>query len=357
MSWQDKLRQVEPYVAGEQPKISNMIKLNTNENPYGPSDRVKEVLKEIDIEKLKLYPNSDGEELRHALADYHGLKDDQVFLGNGSDEVLALTFLTFFNGKEPVLFPNISYSFYPVYCDLYQMNYKEVLLDQEFKINVEDFKQPNSGIIFPNPHAPTGVLVSLDFIEEVLKSNPDSIVVVDEAYIDFGGQTCVPLINKYDNLVVIQTFSKSRSFAGARLGVALGNKEAISHLYDVKNSFNSYPVDYITQQIGLASVLDSQDMKEKCQKVINTREYTKIKLKKLGFVVPDSYANFVFVKHPEIDGEKLFLALRKEGIIVRHWNKPLIDQYLRITIGTDQQMERLFEFLEKYITQQQSEGE
>ena len=222
---------------------------------------------------------------------------------------------------------------------------------------MEDFKQPNSGIIFPNPNAPTGLLVSLDFIEEVLKSNPDSIVVVDEAYIDFGGQTCVPLIDKYDNLVVIQTFSKSRSFAGARLGVALGNKEAISNLYDVKNSFNSYPVDYITQQIGLASVLDSQDMKEKCQKVIKTREYTKTKLKELGFVVPDSYANFVFVKHPEIDGEKLFLALRQEGIIVRHWNKPLIDQYLRITIGTDQQMERLFEFLEKCITQQQREGE
>ena len=235
--------------------------------------------------------------------------------------------------------------------------YKEIILDQDFKMYVEDFKQPNSGIIFPNPNAPTGLLVSLDFIEEVLKSNPDSIVVVDEAYIDFGGQTCVPLIDKYDNLVVIQTFSKSRSFAGARLGVALGNKEAISHLYDVKNSFNSYPVDYITQQIGLASVLDSQDMKEKCQKVIKTREYTKTKLKELGFVVPDSYANFVFVKHPEIDGEKLFLALRQEGIIVRHWNKPLIDQYLRITIGTDKQMERLFEFLEKYITQQQREGE
>ena len=328
MSWQDKLRQVEPYVAGEQPKINNMIKLNTNENPYGPCKQIKDILKEIDIEKLKLYPNSDGEELRHALAKYHGLKDEQVFLGNGSDEVLALTFLTFFNGSDPVLFPNISYSFYPVYCDLYQMNYKEIILDQDFKMYVEDFKQPNSGIIFPNPNAPTGLLVSLDFIEEVLKSNPDSIVVVDEAYIDFGGQSCVPLIHQYENLVVIQTFSKSRSFAGARLGVALGNKEAISHLYDVKNSFNSYPIDYITQQIGLVSVLNSQDMKEKCQKVIQTREYTKTKLKELGFVVPDSYANFVFVKHPKIDGEELFLALRKEGIIVRHWNKPLIDQYL-----------------------------
>ena len=351
MSWQDKLRQVEPYVAGEQPKINNMIKLNTNENPYGPCKQIKDILKEIDIEKLKLYPNSDGEELRHALAKYHGLKDKQVFLGNGSDEVLALTFLTFFNGSNPVLFPNISYSFYPVYCDLYQMNYKEIILDQDFKMHVEDFKQPNSGIIFPNPNAPTGLLVSLDFIEEVLKSNPESIVVVDEAYIDFGGQSCVPLIDQYENLVVIQTFSKSRSFAGARLGVALGNKEAISHLYDVKNSFNSYPIDYITQQIGLVSVLNSQDMKEKCQKVIKTREYTKTKLKELGFVVPDSYANFVFVKHPKIDGEELFLALRKEGIIVRHWNKPLIDQYLRVTIGTDQQMERFFEFLENYLNQ------
>ena len=353
MSWQDKLRQVEPYVAGEQPKINNMIKLNTNENPYGPCKQIKDILKEIDIEKLKLYPNSDGEELRHALAKYHSLKDEQVFLGNGSDEVLALTFLTFFNGSDPVLFPNISYSFYPVYCDLYQMNYKEIILDQDFKMYVEDFKQPNSGIIFPNPNAPTGLLVSLDFIEEVLKSNPDSIVVVDEAYIDFGGQSCVPLIHQYENLVVIQTFSKSRSFAGARLGVALGNKEAISHLYDVKNSFNSYPIDYITQQIGLVSVLNSQDMKEKCQKVIQTREYTKTKLKELGFVVPDSYANFVFVKHPKIDGEELFLALRKEGIIVRHWNKPLINQYLRVTIGTDQQMERFFEFLENYLNQKE----
>lgn len=349
MSWQDKLRQVEPYVAGEQPKIVNMIKLNTNENPYGPSPKVEEVLNKIDINKLKLYPNSDGEELRHALALYHNLEDEQVFLGNGSDEVLALTFLTFFNGKEPVLFPNISYSFYPVYCDLYQMKYKEVLLNEDLEININDFKQPNSGIIFPNPNAPTGLLVDLSFIEEVLQNNQDSIVVVDEAYIDFGGQTCVPLINKYDNLIVIQTFSKSRSFAGSRLGVALGSKEAIKHLYDVKNSFNSYPIDYITQQIGLASVLDSQDMKNKSDMIIKTREKFKKDLKELGFIVPDSYANFVFVRHPEIDGKELFLALRKEGIIVRHWDKELINQYLRITIGTDEQMEVVTNFLKTYI--------
>ena len=351
MSWQDKLRQVEPYVAGEQPKIVNMIKLNTNENPYGPTDKIKDVLQNLDEDKLKLYPNSDGEDLRHALASYHGLKDKQVFLGNGSDEVLALSFLTFFNGKDPILFPDISYSFYPVYCDLYQMSFEQIPLKEDFTLDIKDYQRPNSGIIFPNPNAPTGLLLPLSDIEEVLKNNRDSIVIIDEAYIDFGGQTCVPLIDKYNNLIVIQTFSKSRSFAGARLGVALGSEEAISHLYDVKNSFNSYPIDYVTQQVALASVLDSQDMKNKCQMVITTRERTKKKLKELGFVVPDSYANFVFVKHPDIDGEELFLALRKAGIIVRHWNKPRIDQYLRITIGTDEQMDRLFDFLENYINE------
>lgn len=349
MTWQEKLRKVEPYVAGEQPKIVNMIKLNTNENPYGPSLRVQEVIKSINIDKLRLYPNSDAVDLRKALANYYNLKDEQVFIGNGSDEVLALTFLTFFNGKEPVLFPDITYSFYPVYCDLYQMDYKLVKLDDDFKINVEDFIQPNSGIIFPNPNAPTGLLEDLKFIETVLKNNPNSIVVVDEAYIDFGGESCVPLINKYDNLIVIQTYSKSRSLAGIRLGVALGNKEAISHLYDIKNSFNSYPIDYITQQIALVSILDDQDTKQKCAKIIKTREKTKQRLKELGFIVPDSYANFVFVKHPEVDGQELFLALRQEGIIVRHWNKERIDQYLRITIGTEDQMEVLIQFLTNYL--------
>lgn len=351
MSWQDKLRQVEPYVAGEQPKIEKMIKLNTNENPYGPSEKVKKVLQNIDVDRLRLYPDSDATTLRHALAKYHGLKDEQVFLGNGSDEVLALSFLTFFNGKDPILFPNITYSFYPVYCDLYQMAYKEVALREDFTIDINDFKQPNSGIIFPNPNAPTGLLLPLEAIEEICSYNQDSVVVVDEAYIDFGGQSCVSLIDRYDNLVVTQTFSKSRSFAGARLGVALGNQEAISRLYDVKNSFNSYPIDYITQQLALASVLDSQDMKDKCQKIVKTREKTKDRLKELGFIVPDSYANFVFVRHPDFDGETLFQALRKEGIIVRHWNKPLIDQYLRITIGTDEEMDQLLQFIENYIRQ------
>ena len=350
MSWQDKLRKVEPYVAGEQPKIVNMIKLNTNENPYGPSPKVKDVLNSLEIDNLRLYPNSDAQDLRMALANYYGLDEEQVFLGNGSDEVLALTFLTFFNGTDPILFPDITYSFYPVYCDLYQMDYQLVKLDDDFKININDFKQPNSGIIFPNPNAPTGLLVDLEFIETVLKNNPDSIVVVDEAYIDFGGTSCVPLINKYDNLIVTQTYSKSRSLAGVRLGIALGNKEAIKHLYDVKNSFNSYPVDYIAQQVCLASILDDQDTKAKCAKVIKTREMTKARLKELGFIVPDSFANFVFVKHPDVDGQALFMAMRQAGIIVRHWNKERIDQYLRISIGTDEEMGAMLDFLEDYLS-------
>lgn len=349
MSWQDKLRPVEPYVAGEQPKIVDMIKLNTNENPYGPSETIKEVLKNIDIDKLRLYPSSDADDLKKVLANYYHLNEDQVFLGNGSDEVLALTFLTFFNGTDPVLFPDITYSFYPVYCDLYQMKYQQIPLDADFKINLAAFNQPNSGIIFPNPNAPTGLLVDLEFIETILQNNQDSIVVIDEAYIDFGGTSCVPLINKYDNLIVTQTYSKSRSLAGIRLGIALGSKEAIKHLYDVKNSFNSYPIDYLAQQVCLASILDDQDTKTKCAKVIKTREWVKEELKQLGFIVPDSYANFVFVKHPDISGEELFLALREVGIIVRHWNQPRIEEYLRISIGTDEQMKRLISFLKKYL--------
>ena len=349
MSWQDKLRQVEPYVAGEQPKINNMIKLNTNENPYGPCKQIKDILKEIDIEKLKLYPNSDGEELRHALAKYHGLKDEQVFLGNGSDEVLALTFLTFFNGSDPVLFPNISYSFYPVYCDLYQMNYKEIILDQDFKMYVEDFKQPNSGIIFPNPNAPTGLLVSLDFIEDILKHNQNSIVVVDEAYIDFGGESAVTLLEKYPHLLITQTFSKFRSLAGIRLGVALGNQEIIAKLYDVKNSFNSYPIDSLAQVIGKASIDDSFYIKDNARKIIETREYTKRELKNLGFEMPDSYANFIFIKHPQKDAEEIFKKLRENGILVRYFKKPRIDQYLRVTIGTQEQMEIFIENIKKII--------
>lgn len=343
MSWKDKLRQVDPYQAGEQPKIQNLIKLNTNENPYDPGVKVQMAIQHFQSSRLNLYPNPDAEELRHSLAVYHNLKDEQVFIGNGSDEVLALTFLTCFNGTAPVLFPDISYSFYPVYCELYQMNYQMIPLNDQFEIMKEDYYQDNSGIIFPNPNAPTGILVSLDFIEDILKHNPDSIVVIDEAYIDFGGESAVSLIEKYPQLLIIQTFSKFRSLAGMRLGVALGSEEVISRLYDVKNSFNSYPVDRLAQVIGQASMEDSEYVKSNAQKIIQTREYTKKALQELGFIMPDSYANFVFVRHPNYSAEDLFYKLREKGILVRYFHKPRIDQYLRITIGTQQQMEQLIQ--------------
>lgn len=339
MSWQDKLRNVEPYQAGEQPKIKNLIKLNTNENPYHPGEKVKDAIKNFDASVLPLYPNPDADELKHSIALYHGLNDNQVFLGNGSDEVLALTFLTCFNGQEPILFPDISYSFYPVYCELYGMDYKMVPLNEQFEIVKEDYYQANSGIIFPNPNAPTGLLVSLEFIEDILKHNQDSIVVIDEAYIDFGGESAVSLLNKYENLLITQTFSKFRSLAGIRLGAALGNEEVIAKLYDVKNSFNSYPIDALAQVIGKASMDDSEYIKENAQKIISTREYVKEELKKLGFEMPDSYANFIFIKHPHYDAQALFTQLREKGILVRYFHKPRIDQYLRVTIGTQQQME------------------
>lgn len=343
MSWQELLRNVEPYVAGEQPKIKNLIKLNTNENPYDPGEKVKEAIASFDSHTLPLYPNADSDELKKALASYHGLNEEQVFIGNGSDEVLALTFLTCFNGTKPLLFPDISYSFYPVYCDLYHIPFQTVSLDKDFKINKEDYLIPNGGIIFPNPNAPTGELVTVDFIDDLLLKNQESIVVIDEAYIDFGGETVVPLLKKYDNLLIIQTFSKFRSLAGIRLGVALGNKEIISRLYDVKNSFNSYPVDRLAQVIGKASVEDSEYIKDNAQKIINTREKTVKELKELGCEMTNSYANFIFVKHPQVEGEVLFKELRKKEIVVRWFNKPRINQYLRITIGTDEQMNRLVE--------------
>lgn len=350
MSWQEKLRKVEPYQAGEQPKIKNLIKLNTNENPYDPGLKVKEAIQNFSSSVLNLYPNPDADELKHAIAKYHGLNDDQVFLGNGSDEVLALTFLTCFNGEKPVLFPDVSYSFYPVYCELYHMNYQMIPLNDQFEIIKEDYYQDNSGIIFPNPNAPTGVLVSLDFIEDILKHNQESVVVIDEAYIDFGGKSAVSLLNQYDNLLIIQTYSKFRSLAGIRLGIALGNQELISRLYDVKNSFNSYPIDSLAQAIGLASIQDNDYIKANAKKIIHTREYTKQALKELGFVMPDSYANFIFAKHPDYDAKELFTKLREKGILVRYFNKPRINQHLRITIGTQEQMERLIQELKILIS-------
>ncbi len=348
MSWKDYLRDVEPYVAGEQPKMANLIKLNTNENPYGPSPKIEAALKMLGSEKLRLYPDADASGLKKALADLHHLKPEQIFIGNGSDEVLALSFLTFFNSEKPLLFPDITYSFYPVYTRLFDIPYKSIPLNDRFEIVLEDYKQENGGIIFPNPNAPTGILVGVDFIEELLQANPNSMVIIDEAYIDFGGESCIPLLEHYDNLLIIQTFSKSRSLAGLRIGVAYGNRDAIKALQNVKNSFNSYPVDYIAQHLATASVLDHEDMLFKAKKVIAAREYTIKELRQLGFEVLESKTNFVFARHPQLDAEKLLADLRAAGIIVRHFNQPRIDQFLRISIGTITQMEELIKFLKEY---------
>ncbi|WP_249029736.1 histidinol-phosphate transaminase [Tannockella kyphosi] len=349
MSWREYVRDVEPYVAGEQPKIVDLIKLNTNENPYGPSPLVRNVLEQYNEERLKYYPNSDGEELCKSIAQYYGIDQQQVFLGNGSDEVLALSFLTFFNGKKPILFPEITYSFYPVYCELYKIPFTTIPMQDDFLLSKEAFFKENNGIIFPNPNAPTGLLVDLQFIEEVVCYNKESLVIIDEAYIDFGGVSALPLLEKYENILIIQTFSKSRSLAGARLGFAMGSKEVIAKLYDVKNSFNSYPIDSISQTIGKVCMEDQNYFKECTNKIISSREYTCQELKKLGFIVPDSYANFVFVKHPDYSGKELYDYLRENKILVRHWNKEKISDYLRITIGTQTDMETMLECLKRKL--------
>lgn len=348
MSWQSNLRKVVPYVAGEQPKLDEMIKLNTNENPYPPSPKVTELLREFDANRLRLYPNADAEDLKAALAEQLGVSGNQIFIGNGSDEVLALSFLTFFNSDKPLLMPDISYSFYPIYCDLYGIPFEKVPVAENFEVDVADYERENGGIAIANPNAPTSLALGLSEIEQLLKMNPDSVVLIDEAYVDFGGQTVLPLLDKYDNLVIIRTFSKSRSLAGIRLGVALGSEFAIARLHDVKNSINSYPIDRLAQAIGVASVKDEAYFEAMLDKVIKTRQIFMKNLRALGFEVLDSKANFVFASHPKYSGQELFDALYAQKIIVRHWNAPRIENWLRITIGTDDEMQRVIDFLKGY---------
>jgi histidinol-phosphate aminotransferase len=347
--WEENVRRVVPYVPGEQPEINNIIKLNTNENPYPPSPKVAEAMKKIAPDTLRLYPDASASQLVHAIAENYGLKDEQVFVGVGSDDVLAMIFLTFFNSEKPLLFPDITYSFYDVWADMLRVSYETVALADDFTIIPEAYYRENGGIIFPNPNAPTGVELSLEKIEEIIKANQDVIVVVDEAYIDFGGRSALPLIEKYDNLLVVQTFSKSRSLAGMRIGYAMGNPALIKYLNDVKYSFNSYTMDHATIMLGAAAVKDQEYFEETLHKVVKTREWTKQELKKLGFHFADSKANFIFASHESCSAKELFDALRKENIIVRYFAKPKIDNYLRITIGTQEQMETLVSFLKKYL--------
>lgn len=343
------MRKVIPYVAGEQPQNQNVIKLNTNECPYPPASGVEEVLHHFDGNVLRKYPDPDVTLLRNALAKRYQVKPEQVFVGVGSDDVLAMSFLTFFNSDKPVLFPDITYSFYDVWADLYRIPYETQPLDEHFCWKKEDYLKENGGIVLANPNAPTGIAVPAAKIEEIIRANQDSVVIVDEAYVDFGAESCVPLVDKYENLLVTQTFSKSRSLAGMRIGFAIGSETIIGYLNDAKFSFNSYTMNAPTIAAGVASVEDEEYFKSTVAKVIATREYTKKELTRLGFTFPDSCTNFIFAAHEKISGQELFDALRSNNIYVRHWNKPRIADSLRISIGTDDEMHRLIAFLEKYI--------
>lgn len=349
MKWEDNVRKVVPYVAGEQPNKANMIKLNTNECPYPPAPGVAKAVAGLDCDALRLYPNAEVAPLVNALAEYYNVKPSQVFVGVGSDDVLSMAFLTFFNSDKPILFPDVTYSFYDVWAELYRIPYKTCALDENWKIKTEDYKQENGGVIFPNPNAPTGLYQSLDEVEEIIKANPDVVVIVDEAYIDFGGESALPLLEKYENLLVVQTFSKSRAMAGLRVGFCIGNEKLIGYLNDAKYSFNSYTMNLPSQVLGVEAVKDDAYFKETTAKIIATRERTKKELAALGFSFPDSKANFIFAKHATIPGDEIFKALREKDIYVRHWNKERIGDYLRITIGTDEQMDCLIAFLKDYV--------
>lgn len=338
-NWETYVRKVVPYVPGEQPKESNIIKLNTNENPYPPAPGVVKALEQFDTDRLRLYPEPDCKVLVDAIAEYYGLDSSQVFVGVGSDDVLAMIFMTFFNSEKPILFPDITYSFYDVWADMLRIPYEVKPLDENFLIKKEDYYGENGGVIFPNPNAPTGILMELSEIEEIVEHNRDVIVVVDEAYIDFGGKSALPLIEKYDNLLVVQTFSKSRSLAGMRIGFAMGNEKLIKYINDVKYSFNSYTMNQTALALGVEAIKDKQYFEETRQKVIATREWTKGELKKLGFSFGDSMSNFIFAAHESVPAKELFEALKKEHIFVRYFSKERISNYLRISIGTQQEME------------------
>ncbi len=347
--WENNVRKVVPYTPGEQPKDSGIIKLNTNENPYPPSPRVKAVMDSFNNADMRLYPDTNSTVLVDALAQKYNVKPSQIFVGVGSDDVISMAFLTFFNSDKPVLFPDVTYSFYDVWADVYRIPYETKALDENFRIRPDDYKCENGGIIFPNPNAPTGVLESLDMIEEIIKANHDSVVIIDEAYIDFGGESCISLVDKYDNLLVVQTFSKSRSMAGMRIGFAIGNEKLIKFMNDVKFSINSYTMNPLSQICGAEAVYDDEYFVKTTNEIIRTREYSKKKLTELGFTYPDSMSNFIFASHSEVDAGVIFDELKKRKIFVRYWNKPRINNHLRITIGTREEMDKLFAVLEEIL--------
>ncbi len=347
-AFENNIRKVEPYVPGEQPQ-NKVIKLNTNENPYPPSPKVTEALAKMDTDRFRLYPDPTCGPLVEALAEFYHVDRDQVFVGVGSDDVLSMCFLTFFNSRKPILFPDITYSFYKVWAELYRIPYECQRLDGNFRIVKEDYYKENGGIIFPNPNAPTAIYEELDFVEDIIRANPDVIVIVDEAYIDFAGRSALELIDKYENLIVVQTFSKARSMAGMRIGYAISNPVLIKYLNDAKYSFNSYTMNQAALVCGAEAVKDREYFEEGIRKIIETREWAKDRLARLGFICLDSSANFIFAMHPDYDAKELFEEMKANGIYVRYWGSERIEQYMRITIGTREEMEELFRFLEKYM--------
>ena len=349
MKWEENVRKVVPYVAGEQPNKKNMIKLNTNECPYPPAPGVVRAMKEMDYTALRLYPNPDVAPIVDCLAEYYHVKPGQVFVGVGSDDVISMAFLTFFHSGKPILFPDVTYSFYDVWANLYRIPFRQIPLTEDWQINPEDYKVENGGVIFPNPNAPTGLLQSLDTVEKIIQANRDVVVIVDEAYIDFGGESALKLIDKYDNLLVVQTFSKSRAMAGLRVGFCIGSEKLIGYLNDVKFSFNSYTMNMPSQALAVEAVKDDTYVKEVTGRIVATRERVTKELRELGFTFPDSYANFVFASHKTVPAKEIFEALREADIYVRHWDKPRIENYLRITIGTDEEMDRLIAFLKEFL--------
>lgn len=347
--WEENIRKVTPYVPGEQPQMKDVIKLNTNENPYPPSPEVEKRQRTMDVARFGLYPDPSAGRLVRRLEKYYGLDEGQIFVGVGSDDVLAMAFLTFFNSDRPILFPDITYSFYPVWANLYNIPYECPPLDEEFHIRVSDYKKENGGVVIANPNAPTSIAMSLSEIDEIVRENQDAVVIIDEAYVDFGGETALPLINKYENLLIVRTYSKSRSLAGMRIGFAMGNKRLIQAMKDVKESVNSYTMTTESIEIGVASLEDETYFRDTLKKVIKTREWTKNELEKRGFEVLQSATNFLFAKKPGVSGRSIFEKLRERKIFVRRFDGDRIQDFLRITIGTDRQMERFFAVLDDIL--------
>ncbi len=346
--WKDKIRDIEPYVPGEQPKIKDIIKLNTNECPYPPSPKAEEALKSCNPDNLRLYPSFVCSELKSVLQDTYNVNANEIFLGNGSDEVLALAFMTFFNSEKPVLFPDITYSFYDVWCNLYKIPFKRIPLNDKFEFTKEDYYCENGGIVITNPNAPTGIYMPLSDLEDIIAHNRDVIVIIDEAYIDFGGKSAVDLIHKYDNIVVVQTFSKSRALAGIRVGYAMAQPELIASMEAVKNSFNSYTINSLSQAVAAAAARDTDYFNECIGKIKASRKWTVERLAELGFDTLPSSSNFIFTTNKNIKAAELFEYLRNKKIIVRYFNKPRISEYLRITIGTQEQMESLVKAVKEF---------